>query len=142
MSQAIPREPVRDALVEALRPALTVAQSVEGYKANIQGQWPAVRLLTDGSLRPQVTEAGIRSEFYYLVQLWVLYHKEGVWTEAEAEDTLDALEQQLAEWLANNQVGELWTSLMFNGRSTVVTTTEGGEPYLVEEIPIKAEVYG
>ena len=142
MSLAIPRELVRDAIVGALRLALTVAQNVEGHKANIQGQWPAVRLLTDGSLRPQVTASGIRSEFYYLVQLWVLYYKEGLWTEAEAEDALDALEHQLAEWLANNQVGELWTALMFNGRSRVGTVNESGETYLVEEIPIKVEVWG
>ena len=135
------REVVRDALVGQMRPALTVAQSVEGHKANIQGQWPAVLLLTAGSLRPQVTERGIRSEFYYVAQLWVLYYKEGLWTEAEAEDTLDALEQQLAEWLANNQVGEIWTGLMFDGRSRVGTYNEGGETFLVEEIPIKAEVY-
>lgn len=139
--QVMSREIVRDAIVEQMRPALTVAQSVEGHKANIQGQWPAVRVLTGGSLRPQVTERGIRSEFYYLVQLWVLFHKEGLWTEAEAEDTLDALEQQLAEWMANNQVGEIWTGLMFEGRSHVGTTNEGGETFLVEEIPIKAEVY-
>lgn len=135
------REVVRDAVVAGMRPALTVAQSVEGHKANIQGQWPAVRLLTAGSLRPQVTERGVRSEFYYVAQLWVLYYKEGLWTEAEAEDTLDALEQQLAEWLANNQVGEIWTGLMFDGRSRVGTYNEGGETFLVEEIPIKAEVY-
>ena len=142
MSLAIAREPVRDAIVVALRTALTVAQSVEGHKANIKGQWPAVRLLTDGSLRPQVTEAGIRSEFYYLAQLWVLYYQDELWSEAQAEDTLDALEQQLAEWLANHQVGQLWTALMFNGRSRVVIANEGGETYLVEEIPMKAEVYG
>lgn len=141
MSVALNREIIRDTLVEDLRAALTVAQKVEGHKANINGQWPALFLLTAGSLRPQVTEAGIRSEFYYLAQLWVLYHKEGLWTEAEAEDTLDALEQQLAEWMANHQVGELWTALMFNGRSQVGITVDGGESFLVEEIPIKVEVY-
>lgn len=138
---AMSRETVRAALVEGMRPALTVAQKVEGHKANIQGQWPAVLLLTAGSLRPQITERGIRSEFYYTAQLWVLYHKEGLWTTAEAENTLDALEQQLAEWLANNQVGEIWTSLMFDGRSRVGTVNESGETFLVEEVPIKAEVY-
>jgi len=142
MSQAVSRDIVRKAIVAALRPALTVAQTVEGHKANIQAQWPAVFVLTAGSLRPQVTEQGIRSDFHYLAQLWVLYHKDGLWTEAEAVDTLDALEHQLAEWLANNQVGELWTALMFNGRSRVGTVNESGETYLVEEIPIKAEVWG
>lgn len=142
MSVAMSRKMVRDALVTAVTPALTVAQVVAGYqKANVQGQWPAVLIFTSGSLRPQVTEQGIRSEFHYIAQLWVLYYKEGYWTEAEAEDTLDALEQQLAEWLANNQVGELWTSLAFNGRSRVSIVPNSGEPYLVEEIPIMAEVY-
>ena len=142
MSSAIDRKITRDALVAQLRPALTVAQVVEGHKANVKGQWPAVFLLTSGSLRPQVTEAGIRSEFYYLAQLWVLYYHEGLWTEAEAEDALDALEHQLAEWLANHQVGELWTALMFEGRSRVGIVVEGGETFLVEEIPIRVEVYG
>ena len=142
MSQAVSRDIVRKAIVAALRPALTVAQTVEGHKANIQAQWPAVFVLTAGSLRPQVTEQGIRSDFHYLAQLWVLYHKDGMWTEGEAEDALDALEHQLAEWMANHQVGQLWTSLMFEGRSQVGIITEGGEPYLVEEIPIKVEVWG
>lgn len=138
---ALNRETVRDELVTQLRTALTVAQKVEGHKANIKGQWPALLLLTAGSLRPQFTESGVRSEFYYTAQLWVLYHKDGLWTEAQAEDALDALEKQLAEWMANNQVGEIWTALMFDGRSRVGTINEGGETFLVEEVPIKAEVY-
>lgn len=143
MSQAVSRDIVRKAIVAALRPALTVAQRVEGHKANIQGQWPAVFVLTAGSMRPQVTEQGIRSDFHYLLQLWVLYYsRDAGWDEGDAEDTLDALEQQLAEWSANHQVGELWTGLMFEGRSRVGVVNEGGEPYLVEEIPIKVEVWG
>lgn len=142
MSSAMNRELVRDAIVVGLQPALTVAQLVVGHqKANLQGQWPAVMVFTAGSVRPQVTEQGIRSEFHYIVQLWVLYYQEGLWTEAQAEDTLDALEQQLTEWMANNQVGELWTSLAFNGQSTVSIVTVAGEPYLMEEIKVMAEVY-
>lgn len=136
------RELVRDSIVAGLQTALTVAQTVVGHqKANLSGQWPAAMVFTGGSLRPQVTEQGIRSEFYYVVQLWVLYFKEGHWTEAEAEDTLDALEQQLTGWMANNQVGELWTSLAFDGRSRISIVTQAGEPYLMEEISVKAEVY-
>lgn len=142
MSTALNREIVRDAIADEMRPALTVAQVVEGHqKASVGGQWPAVLLFGAGSLRPQVTEQGIRSEFYYVAQLWVLYYKDGLWTEAQAEDTLDALEQQLAEWMANHQVGELWTTLMFDGRSRVSIVVAGGESYLVEEVPIRAEVY-
>lgn len=142
MSVAMNRELVRDAIVAGMQQTLTVPQLVVGHqKANIRGQWPAVMIFTAGSVRPQVTEQGIRSEFYYVVQLWVLYYQEGLWTEAEAEDTLDALEQQVAEWLANNQVGELWTSLAFNSQSTVSIVTMGGESYLMEEIRVMAEVY-
>lgn len=142
MSTAMNREVVRDTIVAGLQPALTVAQTVVGHqKANLAGQWPATMVFTAGSLRPQVTEQGIRSEFYYVVQLWVLYFKEGLWTEAQAEDTLDALEQQLVEWMINNQVGELWTSLAFNGRSRISIVPLAGESYLMEEIPVMAEVY-
>jgi hypothetical protein len=142
MIDVLNRETVRDAIVAGLTPALTVAQLVAGYqKVSVKGQWPAVLVFTSGSLRPQVTEQGIRSEFYYLAQLWVLYRQGEQWTEAQAEDTLDALEQQLTEWMSNNQVNEVWTSLMFNGRSTISILNVGGEAYLVEEVPLKAEVY-
>lgn len=136
------RETVRDAIVAGLAPAMTLAQLVVGHqKANIGSQWPAVLVFTAGSERPQVTEQGIRSRFHYVAQLWVLYYdKEGGWTEANAEDALDALEQQFTAWMANNQVNEVWTTLMFDGRSRVVVTAPG-ESYLVEEIPIVAEVY-
>lgn len=143
MSVVMNRKLVRDAIVAGMTPALTVAQLVVGHqKANLGGQWPAVMVFTAGGQRPQVTDRGIRSEFHYVAQLWVLYYsKDGLWTEAQAEDTLDALERQLTEWLAENQISELWTTLAFNGRSMVSIRTDTGESYLVEEIPIKAEVY-
>jgi hypothetical protein len=136
------RETVRDAIVAGLTPAMTLAQLVVGHqKANVGSQWPAVLVFTAGSERPQVTEQGIRSRFHYVAQLWVLYYdKEGGWTEADAEDALDALEQQFTAWMANNQVNEVWTTLMFDGRSRVGVTAPG-ESYLVEEIPIVAEVH-
>ena len=140
------REAARDELVEGLTVALDgLTASVYGYQAPVEaGLTPCVRVFGAGTLRPIVPETGRRSHFRLVVQVWVLaYDREGGWTEADAEDRLDAIEQAIAAWLGDNQFNEVWTAIEYAAMSTVTAAvTQAGETYLVEDIPIEVYVYG
>lgn len=138
----ISRRVIREALAAGLATACTDAQAVYAYaNSNFKSRWPIVRVMSRGSERPPMTGAGIRSRFVFLVDVWVLFKGEG-WTEQQAEDTLDALEQQVIGWLTENQGGELWTNIYYGLPSTVDVVKIAGEPWLTEAIQVIAEVYG
>lgn len=141
---AISRRTVREALGTQLTTALTSALAVYDYLySKFDVESPIVRVVTAGSNRPPIHSEGIRSTFYYSLQFWVAYYEEG--TEAvqqEAEDILDALEHEFVQWLADNQVSELWTMVTVDGRSNVETVKTRGSYWIVEAIPIAVEVYG
>ena len=143
-AEPISRRVVREALAGGLRAACAGAQAVYAYGASdFRSQWPVVRVMSRGSNRPAVTAAGVRSQFVFLVDVWVLYKDaEAGWTEEDAENTLDALEREIISWIAANQGGETWTSIYYRGASTVDVALIAGEPWLTEAIQVTAEVYG
>ncbi len=142
-STPISRKDVRQALASGLTTALTGAQAVYRYqKSDFDQQSPVVRILSSGSERPAMTAQGIRSKFSFTVELWVLYANGATWTEENAEDAMDTLEQQVISYVAANQVTSTWTTLRYGRPSTLGNVTVGGAPYLVEEIVLVAEVYG
>lgn len=140
------RETVRDEIASGLTTALAaLAQAVYGQQEPVQaGLSPCVRVMGAGSRRPIVPETGRRSRFRYTVQVWVLaYARDGSWTAAQAEDRLDALEQAIAQWFGDNQLGHNWTAIEYADYSNITSAvTEAGETYLVEDIPIEVYVYG
>lgn len=140
------REEVRDRLVAGLTVALNdLVAAVYGHQEPVQpGLSPCVRIFSAGTLRPIVPDTGQRSHFRIIIQVWVLaYDRAGGWTEADAEDRLDAIERALSEWLGENQVNETWTAIEYAAMSTVTAAvTEAGETYLVEDIPVEVYVYG
>ncbi len=139
----ISRKDVRQALASGLTTALTAAQAVYRYqKSDFSQQSPVVRVYSSGSERPAMTARGIRSKFFFTVELWVLYANGTTWDEEDAEDAMDTLEQQVMGYVANNQVTTTWTTLRYGRPSTLGNVTVGGAPYLVEEIVLVAEVYG
>lgn len=143
--EAISRRAVRDAIAAGLQASMPTAQAVYGHQqTNFAGQSPVVRVYTYGGQRPQLPATGMRSKFFYTVELWVLFTTvAGQNNEADAEDTLDQLELELVEWLGANQIGELWQALMFEGQSMVDNVkVSAGDVWLVEEIRLVAEVYG
>ena len=44
--------------------------------------------------------------------------------------------------MVNNHNTDMWTSLTYDGQSTVIAAIDGGDTWLIERIPIRAEVYG
>lgn len=143
-SVPISRRVVREAIAAGLAETCDSAQVVYAYGASdFSAQWPVVRVMSKGSARPPMTGAGIRSQFVFLVDLWVLYKDTANnWSEQDAENTLDALEQEVIAWVTDNQGGELWTSIVYTAPSAVDVVAIAGEPWLTEAIQITAEVYG
>lgn len=145
MSGLINRQTVRDAIAAGLQAAMPTAQAVYGHqRTNIGNQSPVVRIYTFGGMRPQIPATGVRSRFFYTVELWVLFTTiAGQNYEADAEDTLDQLEYELISWVGANQNDNLWQALMFEGQSVVDNIKiAAGDVWLVEEIRLVAEVYG
>lgn len=145
----ISRKDIRRALGDGLAANMPTAQAIYRYqKSDLKGQSPVVRVFSARSLRPQKTgHGGVRSQFGFVVQLWVLYAGDGIqnWSEEGAEDTLDQLEYELISWMVQNQgdqVGTLWTSLKYGGWSVVDNVKVAGNTYLVEDVPVIAEVFG
>jgi hypothetical protein len=140
----ISRRSIREAIAAGLQAACPSAQAVYPYGiSDFQSQWPVVRVMSRGSERPPITGAGMRSRFTFLVDVWVLFRDaDAGWTEQNAEDALDALEGEIVSWLTGHQGGEVWTSIYYNGASTVDVVTIAGEPWLTEAIQVMAEVYG
>ena len=140
------RSVVRKAIANSLRPALPTARDVYSFMySKFSGKSPIVRLMNAGANRPEITEHGVRSIFYYTLQFWVVYFEEGTEAvQAEAEDILDQLELEWVTWLGTNQVepAQQWTMLGYDKRSTVETAKVSGKYYIVESIPLAVEVYG
>lgn len=141
-AEPISRRVIREAIAAGLQTSCESAQAVYAYGiSDFQGRWPLVRVMSRGSERPPMTAAGIRSRFAFLIDIWVLF-KGPDWTEQAAENALDAIEQEVISWLTENQGGELWTNIYYNGPSAAEVVKVAGEPWLTEAIQVIAEVYG
>lgn len=142
----INRKAVRVELAAGLAAGLTTAKTVAAYQRT---QWaisdtPLVRVMSGGSLRPQLTEQGMRSTFRYAVDVWVLLAlQDNSWTAEDAEDTIDQIEYEIVSWLTANQLGHTWTGVQYEGMSYIEPVNiERGEIYLVERVGVAVEVYG
>lgn len=140
------RETARDALVTLLSAALTGAgnpcQAVIGHKPgadDIAGRSPLVSVQSAGTERLRFTAAGTRPNFYFQLDTWVLLKATG-WTKANAEDTLDEIEQTIAQVVEDNQATANWGALDYDGRSTIMDVAFDGVPYIREVILIKVAV--
>jgi hypothetical protein len=143
------RETARDALATLLSAALVgsglPAQAFYGYMvADFQGQSPVVTIRSAGSDRTMQTLSTRRkSMLYYDIISFTLYADAASnWTEANAEDKLDAIEQVVDGTIAANLVnGTTWADIGYAGKSSTGYTNIGGELYRHELIPIQITVY-
>jgi hypothetical protein len=143
------RETARDALATLLSAALVgsglPAQAFYGYPvADFQQQSPVVILRSAGSERTMETmSTRRRSLLHYDIISFTLYADTASnWTEANAEDRLDAIEQVIDETLSANLVnGTTWADIGYEGKSSTGNVTLGGEQYRYELIPLLITVY-
>lgn len=144
------RETVRKAIAAGLAASgvmPTAKGNIYAYMhSSFAGSSPVVRVLSGGSQRPRDAHHGKPSIFYFTVQMWVLYYERGTPAQqADAEDTLDALENELTAWLGDlnvrNQPG-LWRDLGWSQTSQVAVRQVQGHTYLVEDVLIEVMVDG
>jgi len=140
------RETVRDQITTSLTTELVTTKGVVAsgnvYSYRIldpAGQSPVVAVGSLSSTRPPMTFKGRRSEFRFAVYVWIV--AEGTsWTAAQAEDRLDLLEQYISDWVVTNRTAAgYWDALDFDEGGTAISDMAiGGQPYLLEVIPLVA----
>jgi hypothetical protein len=147
------REAARDALAALLSTALVgtglAAEAVYGYRvADFGKKRTIVTVSGGGSARERYTQQGNRSTFYLFIHVFVLYadpNTTPAWTEADAEDRLDAVEAIIAGVVQTyRRYAGYWEALDYAERSNVVDldlTQFGGNEYRVEVIQVKVEVF-
>ena len=140
------RKSLRQALRTLLKAEVTSAQEVYAYqKARIYGQSPVVAITSAGSERERFTMQGSRLAATFDVHVFVL-HSDGAtatWTEEDAENTLDDLEQQIAQACDRNPVKvNGWGRLAYAGASDARNLTKiEGVDYLHEIITLEMQEY-
>lgn len=147
----ITRETARDYLASLLDTALVdgdprLAYEVVSYrKVDMEAHSPVVMVYSGGTSRPRATLIGHASQVYLWVDIWIATTGEGGYTEADAEDRMDDIEQAVANVIDSNYAASgYWNSIMYDGRSIVVDVPPevAGIPYIREMIPLVAEVLG
>ena len=134
------RSTIRKAIAGSLAASLTTAQAVVDHqKSATSDVSPLVRVMSYGSGRPPSVAAGEVTRHLILVQSWVLYSEiPGKWTEADAEDSLDAIEQEVAAWVeANQQSPGVWKTIRYARESDVTVVKDNGEAWLVENVVLE-----
>lgn len=138
------RHTVRETIANGLRAAVASAQRVYEYQpTDLLGESPVLTVVSTGGRRAPLTPHGIVSEFHFDINVFVV-RSDAQWTEHNAQDALDDVEQQIAEWISQNGVNTVhWGALGYAERTSVALfTPQGGETYLWERIPIVVTIYG
>jgi hypothetical protein len=142
---AASRKTSRELLASLLTTGVTAAQAVYAYQVGDFGQLsPVLRVLSLGAARPSLTAEGNQSVFLLEVQVFVVnVDPDSGWTEQNAEDKLDEVEQQIADVIEDNDSNNgTWNALEHAERSAVTKAVVGGETYLMESIPVAVTVFG
>lgn len=141
------RKTLRTDLKAELAPAFAdmLVEADDFYKyepSSYNGHSPVIFLASAGAEHPEVTKA-LNSVFFVEVHLLTLYKdKDGVYTEEQAADLLDDMEQKLSETVETKRVvAGKWQKLSFEARSFAEPTPVGGELYLHEVVTLRASLY-
>lgn len=152
---AVNRKTYRQLLANEIGQALTnagVVQKVYPFRVgNFNGQSPVVTFTSAGSDRRQEITGSVDAEtsLMFAIDVFVLYADQvSNWTEENAEDAIDDIEQVISDWVMTNsnglsrieasQVG--WFELVFNERSATGSLLQaeklGGQEYRRERMTI------
>jgi len=139
----VSRKDVRNFLANSYLKSLSRVdtESVFAYQAeDINGRSPVLRLLGSGRDRPVATFAGNYPEFFFTLQVLVIFSDEN-WTPEDAEDMLDDIEAELATMFtpANFPSTKLGIHIEL-GRSSIRKDVVSGETYLIEHFPLIATI--
>lgn len=83
---------------------------------------------------------GTKPAFTLRIYTFVLYATDdGAWTEADAEDRLDDMEEKISAVIDENQVTANWEGLTIIERSVCSSVIAGGLEYRTEIITVLVE---
>jgi len=156
---AVNRKIYRQLLANEIGQALMnagVVQAVYPFRVgNFNGQSPVVTFTSAGSDRRQEITGGVDAEtaLMFAIDVFVLYADPASnWTEANAEDAIDDIEQVVADWVMTNSDGlsrseqgqTSWFDLVFNERSATGSLLQaerlGGQEYRRERMTITVSI--
>jgi len=143
MTVEVSRKTVRYFITSSYLKALdrVDADSVFPYQSDdIEGRSPVLRLLGSGRDRPVSTFAGSYVEFFYTLQILVIFTDEN-WTPEDAENMLDDVEAELASVFTPRNIPSSKLGIGIElGRSSINKHVINGETYLIEHIPVIATI--
>lgn len=128
----VSREPIRKAFAQLLSANVSGAQDIEqGFTDDLGGQSPVVVVASAGTNRTQLTFRGSQPKVDLDVYIFVL-------ATSGADDIGDALEQQVAEVVEQNQGAARWSAIDYSAASEVgfIVALDGNE-YRRERIPLR-----
>lgn len=140
------RETARDALAAILTAALVgvgkPVQQVYGYARAVFDEGdPVVSVVSGGTERDQISYSTVRPTYRFMLYAFVLYaDSTGTYTDQQAEDILDTIEQLIAQAVIDNQANSTWQRLQISGNGTVDTVIVDGKVYRREIIPVEIEM--
>lgn len=137
------RRLIRQRLALDLKGYMQSAQAIYDHKPGKINGHPAVFVLSSGSSRDKLVTAGFGAVYFFEIHNLVLYADSTAdWSEEEAEDSLDLLEFELSQFMAdkNNLKNDLWKSIRYLGRSIIGKIIIGGKAYQDEIIPLQVFV--
>lgn len=136
----VSRKTAREALATYLTSIMTSATAVYAYQvADFNKQSPVCYLTSSKAFRERFTRDGFNSEFSINLHTFVLYPSEKTtgYTEQDAENILDQLEQETAEAVLAIKNHEIIKNIRYGEPSNADDVVEiGGETYLHEIIPL------
>lgn len=147
------RKTYRQIITSELSAALSsLVQAVYGFRVgNFAGKSPVVVITSAGSDRRQeiTSKPDAETALLFHVDVFTLYADPASgWTEANAEDRIDDIEQVIANWVQTNTNGlsrleagqPSWFELVFNERSATGSFLQperiGGQEYRRERMTI------
>jgi hypothetical protein len=133
------REHLAGQLTGALVGTGKPAQAVYAYRVgDFQGQSPVVVVSSGGTLRERFTFKNTRPVYTFTIHVFVLYADEaGTWTEQDAEDALDDIEEIIASTIQANQKSPYWETISFDAPSQTAGVMVGGKEYRTEVITVR-----
>ena len=137
------RKALRAALATLLDAAIPAVQAVYAYpKMDLDGESPIITISSGGSERQPLTMAGSRLTATLDLHLLVLQSGSS-WTEAQAEDAMDDIEEAIYATLIANRRTATWAHIDYGGRTDArrPLAMPGGVVYLHEQISIEVQVY-
>ena len=133
------RKAARKQLASILQTALVgtglPAQAVyDNQVGDFQGQSPVVVVSSGGTLWERFTAQGMKPKFALTIHVFVLYADEaGTWTEADAEDALDDIDQIIGQTISANQKSDYWQALTYANPTQTGSVEIGGKEYRTEQ---------